>query len=245
MGYLDCVIVVFEVNEVCVDEGVVDVSVAQDPHYVEDVLGFVVFHGRFEVSERVEGDLVDPRVVQLRSHFLALALEDSPLVPDASREHLVGLSGSLKLNEHCPEFVGYSKHPRVATLLRGHPNCPVSEINIYPSKSACLAYSNACFLQQLEDGSKLPGASSDQLVYFGFRWNERQFASYFLYLGGFHVRSCILRKQVYASAALTFLLLHHSCLAMASLTDSGSNSSAPRLTKAFSSLTLVTMVLSA
>jgi hypothetical protein len=50
---------------------------------VEDVLGFVVFHGGFEVSERVEGDLVDPRVVQLCSDFFALALEDSPL-PDYS-----------------------------------------------------------------------------------------------------------------------------------------------------------------
>ena len=37
---------------------------------MEDVLGFVVFHSGFEVSERVKGDLVDPRVVQLCSHFL-------------------------------------------------------------------------------------------------------------------------------------------------------------------------------
>jgi len=36
-----------------------------------------------------------------------------------------------------------------------------------------------------------------------------------LYVGGVHVRLCILRKHVYASAALSFRLLHHSCLAMA------------------------------
>jgi hypothetical protein len=40
-----------------VDEGVLNASVAEDSHDVEDVFGFLVFHGGFEVSKRMKGEL--------------------------------------------------------------------------------------------------------------------------------------------------------------------------------------------
>ncbi len=65
-------LVTFEVDQLSIDESVVDVFVTQDPHYVKGILGLVVFHGSFEMSERVEGYLLDSRVVQFCGHFLAL-----------------------------------------------------------------------------------------------------------------------------------------------------------------------------
>ncbi len=51
------VFVVFEVYEMGVDEGVLDASVSEDLHYVEDVFGAVIFHRGFPVAESVEADL--------------------------------------------------------------------------------------------------------------------------------------------------------------------------------------------
>jgi hypothetical protein len=47
-----------------VDLGVVDVAVAEESHGMENVFGFVVFHGDFEVSKRMEGNLVDAWVTE-------------------------------------------------------------------------------------------------------------------------------------------------------------------------------------
>ena len=75
MGYFCCVVVVFEVYELCVDEGVVDVFVAEDLHDVEDVFGFVVFHCCFVVAECVEADLHESWVLEFVGDLFALSLE--------------------------------------------------------------------------------------------------------------------------------------------------------------------------
>lgn len=54
MGDPDGVFVVSEVYELRVDERIVDVFVSQHFHDVENVFGFVVFHGGFPVAESVE-----------------------------------------------------------------------------------------------------------------------------------------------------------------------------------------------
>lgn len=51
------VVVVFEVDEMGVNQSVVDASVSQDLHDVEDVFRLVIFHCCFVVSECVEADL--------------------------------------------------------------------------------------------------------------------------------------------------------------------------------------------
>jgi len=51
------VFVVFEVYELGVDEGVLDASVSEDLHDVEDVFCAVVFHGCFPVAKGVEAYL--------------------------------------------------------------------------------------------------------------------------------------------------------------------------------------------
>ena len=43
------VIVVLEADELSVEESVLDVSVAEHFHDVQDISGFVVFHGGFPV----------------------------------------------------------------------------------------------------------------------------------------------------------------------------------------------------
>jgi hypothetical protein len=53
-----------ERDELCINECVFDVFVAEQSHYVKDVFGFVVFHSCFPVSESVEGDLVDSWVLE-------------------------------------------------------------------------------------------------------------------------------------------------------------------------------------
>ncbi len=57
MGYFRCVVVVFEVDEVSIDSRVVDASVPQDLHDVENVFRLVIFHCCFVVSECVWTDL--------------------------------------------------------------------------------------------------------------------------------------------------------------------------------------------
>jgi hypothetical protein len=74
VGYFGRVIVVFEVDQMRVDEGVVDVSVTEELHDVKNVLGLVVFHCGFPVSEGVEFDLEEPWVLQLGGGAFALYL---------------------------------------------------------------------------------------------------------------------------------------------------------------------------
>ena len=59
---------------------------AEDFHYVEDVFGFVVFHGGFPVAECVECDVFDSWVVEFCSDSFALSLEYSSLVSYVSWE---------------------------------------------------------------------------------------------------------------------------------------------------------------
>ena len=48
------VFIVFEVHELSVDEGVLDASMSEEMHYVEDVFGFGVFHCDLKATERVD-----------------------------------------------------------------------------------------------------------------------------------------------------------------------------------------------
>lgn len=82
-GNFGDVVVVLEVDELCVHQGVIDVLVSEDSHDMKDVFGFVVFNGGFEMSESVEADVSDPRVAEFFSDFLALSLEDASLIPNA------------------------------------------------------------------------------------------------------------------------------------------------------------------
>ena len=57
MGDFCCVVVVSKVDEVSVDEGVVDVSVPENLHNVEDVFRFMVFNCGFVMAECMKADL--------------------------------------------------------------------------------------------------------------------------------------------------------------------------------------------
>jgi hypothetical protein len=46
-------------------------------HNMQHVSGLVVFHGGFSVAEGVEGDLVDPLVLQFRGDASSLSAEGS------------------------------------------------------------------------------------------------------------------------------------------------------------------------
>ena len=74
MGDFRCVIVVFEVDEVSIDQRVVDASVSQDLHNVEDVFRFVVFHRGFVVSKSVKTDLHQSWILHFECDLFALSL---------------------------------------------------------------------------------------------------------------------------------------------------------------------------
>jgi len=120
------------------------------------VLCLVVLYSGFEMSERVEGDVVDSWVAKFLSNPLALSLKDPPLVPYASRKHLFRLCIILKFTEHSLQFVGCLEHSGVAPFLRSHSDRSVLKVDISPLELADLAYSHARLSEQLKKRGELP-----------------------------------------------------------------------------------------
>jgi len=74
------VVVAFKADKLRVKQRRVDVSVAEQLHHVEDVFGFVVFHGGFPVAEGVERDLCEPWILEFGRHSFAISQVDSAIV---------------------------------------------------------------------------------------------------------------------------------------------------------------------
>jgi hypothetical protein len=53
-----------------VDESVFNAFVAEQLIHMEDVFGFMILHGRFEVSKRFKGDAMNPGI-RARAHSTA------------------------------------------------------------------------------------------------------------------------------------------------------------------------------
>ena len=83
--------VVLETDQLSVKERVLDVSVAEHFHDVQDISGFVVFHGCFPVPEGVEVDLSDSVVFEFVCYVVSLASEVSGEVSAAAGERFLFL----------------------------------------------------------------------------------------------------------------------------------------------------------
>lgn len=70
-------LICLEVDEVRVDEGVSDVFVPENLHYVEDVFRFVIFHCSLEVSQGLEGYALDSWVLKFLCGSASLGGENS------------------------------------------------------------------------------------------------------------------------------------------------------------------------
>ena len=71
------VFVAFKADQLSVEQGVLDVFVAEHFYYVQDVSCFVEFHCGFPVSKGVEGDSADAFVFELICYFGSLVSEVS------------------------------------------------------------------------------------------------------------------------------------------------------------------------
>ena len=73
-GFAYVFVLAVEVDELGVFECILYAFVSEHLHYVEDVFGFVVFHGCFPVSKSVEGDFVESWVSEFMGYAFSLFL---------------------------------------------------------------------------------------------------------------------------------------------------------------------------
>jgi hypothetical protein len=72
-----------------VDEGVLNATVAEETHDMQDILGFLIFHSGFEVPEGVEGNLLYTWIMEFPSDPLPLTREDTSLVAYTSWKNMI------------------------------------------------------------------------------------------------------------------------------------------------------------
>jgi hypothetical protein len=87
------VIVVLEADQLRVEERILDVSVAEHFHDVQDISGFVVFHSAFPMPEGVEVDFADAVVFEFVCYAGSLASEISAEVSMTAGEWCFFFSG--------------------------------------------------------------------------------------------------------------------------------------------------------